>query len=140
MSEEMDGKNLYRIGVTPDCPVHQITLGGQNFTRRSEVVTGFGADTKRREIQGSIVRLDEGDIGKIRKNAETKVIRSTHGKKAVARVHSKESATYTERAGDQGVAQFVYVHPEEIDPTQQNSYATLGSPEETAPTPKARRR
>ena len=136
----MDGKNLYRIGVTPDCPVHQITIGGQNFTRRSEVVTGFGADTKRREIQGSIVRLDEGDIGKIRKNAATKIIRSTHGKKAVARVHSTESATYTERTGDQAVAQFVYVHPEDVDPTQQNSYATLGKPEESAPTPKARRR
>jgi len=136
----MDGKNLYRIGVTPDCPVHQITLGGQNFTRRSEVVSGFGADTKRREIQGSIVRLDEGDIGKIRKNAATKVIRSTRGKKAVSRVHSTESATYTERTGDQAVAQFVYVHPEDVDPTQQNSYATLGKPEESAPTPKARRR
>ncbi len=55
-------------------------------------------------------------------------------------MHSTESATYTERTGDQAVAQFVYVHPEDVDPTQQNSYATLGKPEESAPTPKARRR
>ena len=72
---ELDGRRLYRIGVTPDCPVHQVTIGGQNFTRRSEVVSGYGSETKRREIQGSIVRLNDSEIKTIKAAAERKVIR-----------------------------------------------------------------
>ena len=122
---ELDGRKLYRIGVTPDCPVHQVTIGGQNFTRRSEVVSGYGSETKRREIQGSIVRLNA-------------VVRSTRGKKTVARVHSKDARNYSLREGDQDVSQFVYVHEEDVDPTLENSYAPIGSKSQE-PTPKRRR-
>ena len=135
---ELDGRKLYRIGVTPDCPVHQVTIGGQNFTRRSEVVSGYGSETKRREIQGSIVRLNAAEIQKIQGDATRKVVRSTRGKKAVARVHSKDARNYSLREGDQDVSQFVYVHEEDVDPTQENNYAPLGSKSQE-PTPKRRR-
>ena len=135
---ELDGRRLYRIGVTPDCPVHQVTIGGQNFTRRSEVVSGYGSETKRREIQGSIVRLNDSEIKTIKAAAERKVLRSTRGKKVVARVHSKDARNYSQREGDQDVSGFVYVHPEQIDPTQENTYETLGGTTDE-PTPKRRR-
>ena len=134
---------LYRIGVTPECPVHQITIGGQNFTRRSEIVTGYGSETKRREIQGSIVRMDDADVARIREASTNKVIRSTTGAKSVSRVHSKNSKAYSERPGDVDVSHFVYVHAEDVDPTSAHNYAPLGDvakQAEKAPAPKARRR
>ena len=129
-------KELYRIGVTPDCPVHQVSLGGQNFTRRSEVVTGYGSDTKRREIQGSIVRLDAADLDKIRQSAARKVVRSTSGARSVAKVHSKDSRVYIAREGDREMSNFVYVQRETVDPTQTHSYSPLSA---EGPAPKARR-
>ena len=55
-----EGAQVYRIGVIPTCPVHQITVGGQCFPRRSEVVSGFGIETKRKELQGAVVKLTQG--------------------------------------------------------------------------------
>ena len=131
--------DLYRIGVTPDCPVHQITIGGQNFTRRSEIVSGYGTETNRREIQGSIVSLKADDLEKIKHAATRKVIRSTTGNKSVARVHSKDSRVYIERQGDEDVSQYVYVHREDVDPTRAHNYTPLGDAK-SEPAPKARRR
>ena len=133
---------LYRIGVTPECPVHQITIGGQNFTRRSEIVSGYGSETNRREIQGSIVRMDDADVARIKAASTNKVIRSTTGAKSASKVHAKDSKSYSARPGDVDVSHFVYVHAEDVDSTSAHSYAPLGDVEkaEQAPAPRARRR
>ena len=133
-------KQLYRIGVTPDCPVHQITVGGQNFTRRSEVVTGYGSETKRREIQGSIVRLDEQDIDQIKQAATRKVVRSTTGSRPVSRVHSRDAKNYSARENDTEVSRFIYVHAEAVDPTRANAYKSIADEATPEPAPKSRRR
>lgn len=133
-------KQLYRIGVTPDCPVHQITVGGQNFTRRSEVVTGYGSETRRREIQGSVVRLDDDDIAKIRKAATRKIVRSTRGERPVSRVHSRDARFFNDREGDVEAGKFIYVHAETVDPTRAHDYQALAADPAPEPTPKSRRR
>ena len=120
-----NGMKLYRIGVTPECPVHQITVGGQTFPRRSEIVSGFGGETKRNEIQGAIVRMHPSQIKTIREKAATKVIRSTTGKKLRAKVHSTESRNYSPLEGDQPVAGFLYIEESKQDPTKVESYKTL---------------
>jgi len=123
-----EGAQVYRIGVIPTCPVHQITVGGQCFPRRSEVVSGFGVETKRKELQGAVVKLTQQQIAKIREAAKTRVIRSTRGKKVVSRVHDIRSRVYTPRPEDLPVEQYLYVHAEETNPAEVQSYETLASP------------
>ena len=122
-----EGAQVYRIGVIPTCPVHQITVGGQCFPRRSEVVSGFGIETKRKEIQGAVVKLTQQQIAKIREAAKTRVIRSTRGKKVVSRVHDIRSRVYTPRPEDLPVEQYLYVHAEETNPAEVQSYETLAA-------------
>ena len=120
-----DGTKLYRIGVTPDCPVHQITVGGQTFPRRSEIVSGFGGETKRNEIQGAVVRMRPSSIKLIRERAAEKVVRCTSGKKVRAKVYSKQSRNYSPQEGDQPVDQFLFIEETKLDPTKVESYKTL---------------
>jgi len=117
---------LYRIGVTPDCPVHQVTVGGQTFPRRSEIVSGFGAETKRNEIMGAIVLMTPTDLKKIKERAKTKVIRATKGKRARAKVYSTEARNYSANPGDLPVSQFLYVEEANMaDPTKVTAPRTL---------------
>ena len=122
------GAKVYRIGVIPDCPVHQVTVGGQCFPRRSEVVSGFGIETKRKEIQGAVVKLTKEQIAKIHEGAKHRIVRSTKGKKPVSRVHDIRSRTYTPRPEDLPVERYLYIHEEEADPTKVQTYETLSSP------------
>ena len=119
-------RELYRIGVTPECPVHQITVGGHCFPRRTETVTGYGAETKRTELQGSMVLLADKDIEAIKEGAKRRVIRSTRGKKLSAKVYHKDARNYREGSNDQEVENFLYIKKEEINPTKVQSYATIG--------------
>jgi hypothetical protein len=135
-------RELYRIGVTPNCPVHQITVGGHCFPRRTEKVSGYGAQTKRNEIQGSIVLLEPGDIDRIRSAAKERVIRSTRGKKVSAKVYHKKARNYRPQSHDQEVVDFLYIKKEETNPIYDQSYETLGQdggpkddPIEEAPAP-----
>ena len=116
---------LYRIGVTPECPVHQITVGGQTFPRRSEIVSGFGGETKRNEIQGAIVRMHPSSIKSIREKAADKVVRCTKGRRVRAKVYSKQSRNYSPQDGDQPVDRFLYIEETKQDPTKVDGYKTL---------------
>lgn len=127
MSAQAQGAKVYRIGVTQACPVHQVTVGGQCFPRRSEVVSGFGIETKRKEIQGAVVKLTEDQIAKINEGAKHRIVRSTTGKKTVSRVHDIRSKTYTPRPEDLPVDQFLYIHEEKTDPTKVQTYETLAT-------------
>ena len=139
-------RELYRIGVTPNCPVHQITVGGHCFPRRTEKVTGYGAQTKRNEIQGSIVLLEPGDIDRIKEAAKDRVIRSTRGKKLSAKVYSKSARNYRPQSRDLEVSDFLYIKKEETNPIDEQVYETIGgskaddkpeaSPEESVKSPK----
>lgn len=119
-------RELYRIGVTPECPVHQITVGGHCFPRRTETVTGYGAETKRTELQGSMVLLADKDIEAIKQGAKRRIIRSTRGKKLSAKVYHRDARNYREGANDLEVEDFLYIKKEAINPTKIQSYATLG--------------
>ena len=119
-------RELYRIGVTPNCPVHQITVGGHCFPRRTEKVTGYGAQTKRNEIQGSIVLLEPGDIDRIKEAAKDRVIRSTRGKKLSAKVYSKSARNYRPQSRDLEVSDFLYIKKEETNPIEEQVYETIG--------------
>lgn len=119
-------RELYRIGVTPECPVHQVTVGGHCFPRRTETVTGYGAETKRTELQGSMVLLADKDIEAIKQGAKRRVIRSTRGKKLSAKVYHKDARNYREVANDLEVENFLYIKKEDVNPTKVQSYATLG--------------
>ena len=123
-------RELYRIGVTPNCPVHQITVGGHCFPRRTEKVTGYGAQTKRNEIQGSIVLLEPGDIDRIKSAAKDRVIRSTRGKKLSAKVYSKSARNYRPQSRDLEVSDFLYIKREETNPIEEQVYETLGESQE----------
>lgn len=118
-------RELYRIGVTPDCPVHQVTVGGHCFPRRTEKVTGYGAQTKRNEIQGSIVLLEPDDIDRIKEAAKDRVIRSTRGKKVSSKVYHKKARNYRHQSHDQEVSDFLYIKKEESNPIEDQRYATL---------------
>ena len=118
-------RELYRIGVTPECPVHQITVGGHCFPRRTETVTGYGAETKRTELQGSMVLLADKDIEAIKVGAKRRVIRSTRGKKQSAKVYHKDARNYRQQPQDQEVSDFLYIKKEESNPIEDQRYATL---------------
>ena len=106
--ELRDDEALYRVGVNTNCPVHQITLGGQNFTRMSEKVSGYGAETKREPMHGSIVIMQPGQVDKIMEAAKHKLVRFTEGKRARAHIVDDRSRTYRRNSKDVPVGQFVY--------------------------------
>jgi len=103
-----EGEKLYRVGVNPKCPVHSVTLGGQNFTRRSEKVTGHGGETLREPMDGSIVIMQPGQLERCMEAATHKVIRSTRGRKVRSRVVDKRTKGFRNVAGDTPVADWVY--------------------------------
>lgn len=127
---------LYRVGVNPDCPVHQITVGGQCFTRRSEKVSGYGSQTKRVEMPGSIVELDEQQLKAIEKSAEAKFVRSTTGKKAKSFVVTYDGRTKP-LPRDVPVVDFLYIEPVEENPYVERQRPTLAEAAAAAETSKA---
>lgn len=129
MTHLADGEKLYRIGLNADCPVHQITVGGQCFPRTSEVVSGYGSDTKRSEIQGAIVIMQAGQLDLIKEQIAHKVIRTTHGKRARARVYDSRAKRFRAMPGDAPAAGFMYVLEvtPETDPNSGPAHPTLAS-------------
>lgn len=89
-------------------------------------MTGYGAQTKRNEIQGSIVLLEPADIDRIRAAAKDRVIRGTRGKRLKAKVYSKKAKNYRPQDTDLEVENFLYIKKEETNPIEEQKYATLG--------------
>lgn len=102
------GETLYRIGVNADCPIHQIFAGGQCFPRRSQKVSGYGAETERVDLQGAYVRMQAGQLERCIEEAQHKIIRTTRGRKARARVYDKRSRNWRPMPGDMPVIQFMW--------------------------------
>jgi len=123
----MPGERMYRIGVNADCPVHHIYAGGQAFTQSSEKVEGYGSETVRSKIKGSVVRMGPGQLEKAYKAARNYVIRSTRGKRARSRVHDKRSRNFRPMPGDKPALQYMYAIPLETveNPYEGASYPTL---------------
>ena len=110
-AELTSGEVLYRIGVNTNCPVHQIFAGGQCFPRRSQKVTGYGAETKRVDLRGAIVIMQEGQPKKCIESAKHKVIRMTKGRKSHARVHDTRNPKYRKMKRDVPVIDYMYLEP-----------------------------
>lgn len=119
MITDYETEKTYRIGVSPDCPLHHIVVGGVCFPRRSERVEGYGVETKRTELRGSIVKLTDAQIAAAREGAKHKVIRSTHGSKPRALIYSLKGRNYRPIKGDEPVAKYLYI--EEVG-TNSNPY------------------
>jgi len=120
-----EGEALYRIGVNADCPVHGVCLAGQNFTRMSEKVSGYGAETVREPIRGSIVIMRKGQLEKCIEAAKHKLIRHTDGKRARARIVDTRNKRFRSVAGDLPVSAYVYA--EKITPAN-NPHAEVKRP------------
>ena len=116
---------LYRVGVNSNCPQHQIKIGGQNFTRMSEVVAGYGVDTTRDKIRGSVVLMTEEQRKFILKEAKFKVFRTTNGKRARCFTHDVRNRRYRKMKSDIPVAQFLYMEPEHENT---NPFAEIARP------------
>lgn len=121
---------LYRIGVTSSCPVHQITVGGFCFPRRTERVTGHGSETRRDEVKGSIVELSDENIERIKEGASKRVVRATKNNKR-AQVYHVEGKYFRPRPEDQSVSKFLYIEPLSSSPFEDSEPATLA--EQPAP-------
>ena len=121
-AELTTGEKLYRIGVNTNCPVHQIFAGGQCWPRRSQKVTGYGAETKRIDLRGAIVIMQEGQLEKCFESMEHKVIRMTKGRKARAQVHDTRNPRYTKMERDVPVADYTWF--EEVE-TLNNPYEPI---------------
>lgn len=133
---------LHRIGVTNDCPVHSVTVGGFNFPRRTERVTGHGADTRRDEVRGAIVELQDGDLERIQAAAEKRVVRSTRqGRRA--QVYHVESKYFRPHEADEPISKYLYAEPisAEVSPYTDVRPTTLAdAAQATQESPKPRRR
>jgi len=106
-----EGESLYQIGVNTNCPVHQATVGGQCFPRMSEKVSGYGAETVRQPINGAIVVMQSGQPERIMEEIKFKLIRSTDGKRARARIVDTRSKRYRANRQDVPLADYVYMRP-----------------------------
>jgi len=126
--------------VTNDCPVHSVTVGGFNFPRRTERVTGYGADTQRDEVRGAIVELDDEDLERIKTGASKRVVRATRNGRR-AQVYHVEQKYFRPNKADESVAKYLYAEPisAEVSPYTDVRPATLAdaTPQET---PKTRRK
>ena len=132
---------LHRIGVTNDCPVHSVTVGGFNFPRRTERVTGHGAETRRDEVRGAIVELQEGDMDRIKAAADKRIVRSTRqGRRA--QVYHVDQKYFRPNEADEPVSKYLYAEPisAEVSPYTDVRPATLDAASEPQESPKPRRR
>ncbi len=125
MQQTQDRIELYRIGLNSDCPVDQISAGGQTFVKKSEKVSGYGGDTKRTDVVGAIVRVPPGQLDKIMESARHKVIRSTTGKRARHKVYDTRCRNYLRQAGDVPAMQFMYWEKVE---GQENPFEKVAKP------------
>jgi len=121
----IEGEKLFRIGVNADCPVHQIFAGGQCFARYSEKVSGYGSETQRDKMKGSVVRMAVGGLDACLLSAKFKVIRSTKGRKSRARIYDTRSRNYRKMADDKPVLDYMYAIELE---TLANPYAGAAYP------------
>ena len=109
MLTDYETEKTYRIGVSPDCPLHHIVVGGVCFPRRSERVEGYGVETKRTEMRGAITLLTESQIKAAREGAKNKVIRSTRGAKPRSLIYSTKARNYRPIKGDEPVTKYLYI-------------------------------
>jgi hypothetical protein len=116
------GAKLYRIGLTADCPVHQVSLGGRTFAKRTEKVEGYGADTRRTDVRGSFEFLTDQDVARIKENASKRVIRATSGDKKFCRVYATDNRRYRRLGGDEPLARYVYVEQVEESASPYGEY------------------
>lgn len=136
------GERLYRIGVNTNCPLHQVFAGGQCFPRRSQKVTGYGAETIRNDIEGAIVIMQEGQLERCIESATHKVIRMTKGRKARARVHDTRNPKYRRMERDVPVVDYMWFEPVDSlhNPFQPTAKSTIADHIKELETPKSRRR
>ncbi len=108
---EPEKVTMYHVGLNSNCPVHVVTVGGQTFPRNSEKVTGYGSETQRDKIRGAIVEMRPGQLEEIKKSANYKIVRSTRGRRARARVYDTRCRNYRPHSGDMPLSQFLYCRP-----------------------------
>lgn len=123
--KKQDLPKLWRLGVKKNAPFHFMTVGGQQFVRSSEHVTGYNQDTKRREIRGTEVSLTDKQVLKIKEDAKAKFVRVTTGKKARSRIYTKNDPFYTPMPGDQPVTKWLYIEKVSVSEFKEPEVITL---------------
>lgn len=135
-------KQLFKCGVTPDCPFEVVHLAGLEFPKVTEKVTGHGAETKRDAIRGVVHELTPEKVEAVRAAARNKVIRTTKGKRPRsllldARGSGKviggvPTRPYRPLPGDQRVEEFVYLEPVAVSDYEPAPIKTLASQRDEA--------
>lgn len=149
-------KKLYHVGLNPDAPMECLHLAGVEFPKRSERVEGFGAQTKRTDVQGTYLELSDAKVEAIKKASAMKFFRmkfdgdahpGRNGKKNLSRyvLMTKEGSgflpggqatkPYVPQAGDIDAGRFIYLKPAETNPVKGHvTYEPLlGAPGLSAP-------
>ena len=116
---------LYRIGLKPNCPVHQLVVGGGCTVKRTQKVTGRNANTKRNDVNGVEMCLTDEQINAVIKGVKNRVIRSTTGKKRRSRVYVKSNKFFRPEENDKEASAFVYI--EELE-EKESSFQAFDRP------------
>jgi len=134
-------KAPYRLGINSSCPLHSVTLAGHVFPRTSEIVSGYGHETTRRKVQGTVVYLSEDEATKLRaavaKACATRVVRFTPKS---AKVYATNTPGFEPMESDAPLANFVYMVREANDPSEEVDYPTLASEPIAEPSKQSRGR
>lgn len=119
--------SLFRCGLRSDCPFGVLHLGGREFVKSSERVSGSGVDTRRDAVPGTIHDLSEAQVKAIAEAAKRKVIRTQRTSKGGIRGVLLDSSDrhYRKDAGDKPVSEWAYLEPVEASPYAEHSPPTL---------------
>lgn len=130
-------EKMYRYGVNHDCPVHGVTIAGLCFPRKTEKVEGYGADTKRSEVEGMISILEESKFNEVIDAAQYKFVRGTKGKRARHWIVDSRTRGFRSQPDDKPIADFIYMHEivERENPFAKKMHKTISA----ASAPKAQK-
>ena len=130
---------LLRVGLNPDCPISCVHLAGIEFPMVTQRVEGYGTDTKRTEIRGVVLDLDDEQVAAAKAALARKWVRSTTGR--AARSYLVDSKTPGWRPfpdKDVPLSRYVYMVPANEDPYTHKAEPTV-QVEQEAPVANTRR-